>query len=313
MSQYSVLNQHNIDEICDWYDIEKVTSFSVLSGGSENTNYLVTAENQRYVLTICEQKTKQSAQELAYLLEYLAQNTFKTSKLLRTVTDEPISNWKGKPVMLKVFIDGEIIENLTATLLETIGTEIGRLHKIEAPSYLPKVLAYGKEYFREVSTYAAGSAFEAWLKEIEDYIEPYFSENLPKCLIHSDIFFSNIVINPAENDVCIMDFEEAANYFRIFDIGMTLVGLCSDEETLNLNKANNLLNGYQKEIELNELERFSLQAFTVYAAASMTFWRHRNFNHVNPDPKMYDHYLGLKVIADAVKDIPRNNFSGIFY
>ncbi len=308
MSQYSILTLQDIAKICSQYGLESLTSFSVLSGGSENTNYLVTTKNQRFVLTICEQKTEQSASELAYLLEYLAENEFETSKLIRISADKPISNWKGKPVMLKIFLDGEVIQDLPNPILEAIGEEIGRLHKIEAPGYLPKVMTYGKEYFHEVGAYAAGSPFETWLKEITDYIEPYFSEDLPKSLIHSDIFYSNIVINKAENTVCIMDFEEAANYFRIFDIGMTLVGLCCDGPTLNLSKASNLLKGYQKEIVLTELEKASLQAFTVYAAASMTFWRHRNFNHVNPDPEMFDHYLGLKVIADSVKNMPVSDF-----
>ena len=108
-----------------------------------------------------------------------------------------------------------------------------------------------------------------------------------------------------------MDFEEATHYYRIFDLGMTLVGLCCDGETLNLQKASALLQGYQKEIELQELEKRSLQAFTVYAAAAMTFWRHRNFNHINPNPDMYDHYLGLKVIADSIWKIPADKFKKI--
>ncbi|MFS4491858.1 phosphotransferase [Maribacter sp. 2308TA10-17] len=308
MSQYSILNKNDIDEICRQYGIGNITSFLILNGGSENTNYQITTQDERYVLTICEQKTVQSARELAYLLEYLAENKFETSKLIRTIINEPISNWKGKPVMFKVFLNGEIIQDIPNSILEAIGEEIGQLHKIEAPDYLPKVLTYGKEYFHEAHAYAADSNFEKWLREIEDYIKPYFSEDLPKSLIHSDIFFSNIVVNTAENDVCIMDFEEAANYFRIFDIGMTLVGLCCNEGALNLSKATHLLRGYQKELALNASEKSSLQAFTVYAAAAMTFWRHRNFNHVNPEPEMFDHYLGLKVIADSVKNMPVSDF-----
>lgn len=311
MSQYSVLNLQNIEQICSQYDIQNIKSFSVLSGGSENTNYLITTENGQFVLTICEQKTKESARELANLLEYLAENEFETSKLVRTSANTLISDWDGKPVMFKIFLEGKIIQDLPNHILEAIGIEIGRLHKIAAPSYLPKVLNYGIEFFHEVGNYAVGSPFEIWLKEIEDYIQSFLSEDLPKSLIHSDIFFSNIVIKEDETSACIMDFEEATDYFRIFDIGMTLVGLCCDGETLNLHKASNLLKGYQKKIELLELEKRSLQAFTVYAAASMTFWRHRNFNHVNPNSEMHEHYLGLKVIADYVKNLPTGLFLGI--
>ena len=311
MSQYSVLNLKEISEICNRYGIKTVKSFSILSGGSENTNYLITAQDSQFVLTICEQKTMQSARELGLLLEHLAVHNFETSKLVRTKDHEPISEWNGKPIMLKIFLEGEIIKDLPLPVLETIGMEIGRLHQIEPPSYLPRELGYGMPFFNQVSQYASGTTFERWLLEMKAYVQPFMSENLPKSLIHSDIFYSNIVVSSAESRTYIMDFEEAANYYRIFDIGMTLVGLCCDAENLSVKKAKALLKGYQQEIELQEVEKRSLQAFTVYAAASMTFWRHRNFNHVNLDPEMYDHYLGLKVIADSIREIPSDIFRKI--
>ena len=311
MSQYSVLNLKEISEICNRYGIKTVKSFSILSGGSENTNYLIAAQDSQFVLTICEQKTMQSARELGLLLEHLAVHNFETSKLVRTKDREPVSEWKGKPVMLKVFLEGEIIQDLTNPILETIGMEMGRLHQIEAPLYLPKELGYGMPFFNQASQYAPGTTFERWLQAMKAYFQPYISENLPKSLIHSDIFYSNIVVSSAAGRAYIMDFEEAANYYRIFDIGMTLVGLCCDAKNLTVKKARALLKGYQQEIALLEVEKRSLQAFTVYAAASMTFWRHRNFNHVNPDPEMYDHYLGLKVIADAIREIPADIFRKI--
>ena len=312
MSLYSVLTLSDIIEICEQFDIQSVSSFSLLSGGSENTNYLVSSERGQFVLTICEQKSKQSAHELALLLEHFKKNNFKTSELIRTTANKTLSIFQGKPVMLKVFLEGEIMEELSNQLLEVIGIEMGRLHKIEAPDYLPKVLGYGKEFFHEVVQYAPNSSFAPWIKEIKDYIQPYFSEKLPKSLIHSDIFYSNIIINKNESSACIMDFEEAANYYRIFDVGMTIIGLCANKETVNLSKAGALLKGYRQQIDLLEIEKSALQAFTVYAAAAMTFWRHRNFNHTNPTPDMFDHYLGLKVLADFVKAIPKNEFEKIF-
>jgi homoserine kinase type II len=304
MSHYSVLNEVDILEIIKEYGIETLDSYTLLSGGSENTNYLIASEKRKFVLTICEQKTSKNAKELTYLLEYLAKHGFETSKVLRTIAGEPIAYWQEKPVMLKIFLEGNILEILPSHTLEKIGSEMGRLHQIEAPSYLPKVLSYGEEYFHEVSTYAASSSFEIWLKEIKNYIEPLLSIDLPKSLIHSDIFYSNIVVSKDGSQVSIMDFEEAANYYRIFDVGMTIVGLCTEGEKVNLKEAGYLMKGYQREIQLTEKEKLALQAFTVYAASAMTFWRHQNFNHSNPDPEMYDHYLGLKVIADYVRKIP---------
>lgn len=308
MSQYSVLNQADISDIIKEYGIEIIDSFTLLSGGSENTNYQVSSENQKFVLTICEQKTVENALSLAHLLEHLAKHDFETSKLVPSISGDLVSTWNGKPVMLKIFLNGEIMDDLPNPILKNIGVKMGELHRIAPPSYLPKILSYGQEYFHEVGQYAPDSVFEKWLSEIHDYIRPYFKNDLPKTLIHSDIFYSNVIVCENIQSACIMDFEEAANYYRIFDLGMTIVGLCSGMGVINLEKVNHLIKGYQQIIELKDAEKKSLQAFTVYAAAAMTFWRHRNFNHTNPDPEMYDHYLGLKDIADFVRKLPEKVF-----
>ncbi|KAG1647443.1 Homoserine kinase [Nymphon striatum] len=270
MSHYSVLNQADLNEILKQYDIETIDSFSLLSGGSENTNYKVRSGNRKFVLTICEQKTFANANDLAHLLAHLAKHDFETSKVIPNNSGDLVSLWNEKPIMLKNFLDGEIIEDLPNQIIENIGFKMGELHQIAVPDYLPKGLNYGQEYFHETSQYASNSSFTSWLETIHEYIKPYFNENLPKTLIH-----------------------KAANYYRIFDVGMTIVGLCSENKKLNLEKMGYLLKGYQQIIALQEAEKKALQAFTVYAAAAMTFWRHRNFNHTNPDPEMFDHYLGI--------------------
>ena len=74
--------------------------------------------------------------------------------------------------------------------------------------------------------YAPESTFYKWLKEIQKYIESYISTDLPKALIHSDIFYNNIIVNKDSEKATIMDFEEACYYYRVFDIGMMIVGTC---------------------------------------------------------------------------------------
>ncbi len=308
MAQYSNLTAHEIEAILDNFSINNMESFSVLSGGSENTNYLINTEEIKYVLTICEQKLEKNARELAQLLEHLENNQFETSKIIRNANNEPVTLWKGKPIMVKKFIDGKIIKDLSPRLIELIGKELGKLHKIEAPEYLSKQLLYGKEHFANVEKYAANSSFDIWLKEKLAYVSPYFTTNLPKALIHGDVFYNNVIISEDKSSAVIMDFEEAAYYYRIYDIGMIIIGVCSEETAVNMDKVRCILKGYSQEIELLDIEINALQAFTVYAGASMTFWRHINFNYTRPDPKFSDHYLGLKVLTDFIAEQPADCF-----
>ena len=308
MAQYSSLNRREIEAISADFAINNIGSFEVLSGGSENTNYLVNADNGKYVLSICELKTEEQARELAHLLEHLEKHDFETSKLIRTTDNEPLTLWKGKPIMIKSFVEGKILYDIPLHLIELTGRELGKLHKIEAPEYLPVQLNYGKEQFVNVEKYAANSSFDIWLKQKLEYVSPYFTSNLPKALIHSDVFSDNVIVSEDESSIVIVDFEEATCYYRIFDIGMMIIGICGEGKTVNLEKAKYLLKGYGHEIRLLDTELNALQAFTVYAGAAMTFWRHMNFNYTRADPKLSDHYLGLKVLADYVEELPADCF-----
>lgn len=188
MAQYTFLDQQAIEKILTEYSIEDLQSFKVLSGGSQNTNYLANTKKGKFVLSICEQKTAQKAEELAQLLAHLEQNGFQSSKIIWATTGKAITIREGKPIMIKKYIEGKIIEDLPNHLIELIGKELGKLHKIKAPDYVPKKLAYGIEHFYKVEKYAANSAFNTWLKDIQKYISPYLQLDLPKALIHSDVF-----------------------------------------------------------------------------------------------------------------------------
>ena len=311
MQEYTRLNEIEISSILAKFDIHNISSFEVLRGGSENTNYLVKSENGKCVLCIFEQKTEENAKELADLLKHLEVNNFNTSRLIYTSDCESVIIWKNRPIIIKAFIEGKIRKDLSPHLLKLIGKELAALHQINIPEYLPKQLNYGKEKFSNIQKYSANSEFDIWLKNILEYISPYLKLNLPKSIIHSDVFWDNVIISDDDNNLAIIDFEESVNYYRLFDIGMTIIGTCGEEKIINMEKIKHLLDGYQSQVPLLEDEINSLKAFTIYAGASMTFWRHQNFNYVKPNINMSNHYMGLKILVDDIVNQADDCFVGL--
>jgi homoserine kinase type II len=305
MAQYTVINDTDLEIILKRYGIGNIQSYKILSGGSENTNYLVEALSKSFVLTICEQKSAQEAENLALLLNDLKLQNFSTSKLVATLKGAFTTQWNDKPVILKEFIEGTIIQDFSEDLLLYLGRELAKLHQVNVPDYVPRTLNYGSiERFDEVKVYAPNSSFYRWLKNTQCYIEDFISPELRKSLIHSDIFYSNVIVSEDRKVATIMDFEEACYYYRVFDIGMMIVGICFEGETINQKKMKSLLEGYQQENKLLEIEIYSLKAFTVYAATATAFWRHQNFNYVNVDATLKDHYLEMKNLADTIMNLP---------
>jgi homoserine kinase type II len=308
MSNITGLTHKSLVDILSTYGIQTIDSFRLLSGGSANSNYLVKTSNKEYVLTISEQKSLNEASKLASLLEYLEVNNFSTSKIVKTTANEVITLWNAKPVMLKEYLDGDIVDELSLPLLTSLGEQLALLHLLPAPDYLPKTVSFGVEKFDEIQVYAPKSDFFKWLKETQAYIDPFISEDLPHAMIHSDIFSDNIIVSKDGNTATIMDFEEATYYYRVFDLGMMIVGTCCGAAGLSFDKAKSLLTGYQKHITLEDCEVKALQAFTAYGAAATAFWRHQHFNYVNVDEKMKDHYKAMQSIAVNVLKIPNDAY-----
>lgn len=308
MALYTQLSKNELQNIAIDYGLGAINSYSPLSGGSENSNYLVTSEKGKYALTICEQKSMDEANQLAHILTHLNINNFRTSKVILNSNQQAISSYQGKPIMVKDFLDGKVTEDISETLMYLVGIELGKLHKVDVPEHIPDKTYYDKQNFTEVNEYAPDSEFNIWLSNIKNYIEKHINENVPKALIHSDLFPSNVIISHDESMVTIMDFEEVAHYYRMFDVGMTIVGSCREQSKINLFKMNAFLKGYKSEIKLTTIEEQTLQAFTVYAGAAMTFWRHKNFHYTNPDPNFFEHYKELQKVTDFIKELSPKTF-----
>ena len=309
MANYTSLSQNEITLISNRFNITEIDFFITLDGGLENSSYKISSKGEIYVLTICEQKSFKKAEELALLLEHLNKNSFNTSKVIANKDSSPIILWNKKPIMIKKYIEGKVEKKLSINLLKLIGEQIAKLHLIPPPSFLPNQVNYGKERFNELKKYSNDSKFQTWLNEKIAYLKPFFEVDLPKSFIHSDIFYDNIIVSNDNLSVTIMDFEESAFYFRVYDIGMAIIGLCRDDLIVNLDKVKSLLIGYKNINNLSDNELKSIKAFTIYAGVSMTFWRFVNFNYVKPNPLLSNHYLELKNLTDSLQKIPDNVFN----
>ena len=311
MAHYSILNKADILEILKPYSIYSIKKFKILDGGSENTNYKIDSEVGKIVLTISEQKTIQEAQDLAELLDHLKKNNFDTSELVHTSENKSLSIYKNKPVMVKRYLEGKIMSDIPLHLLQQIGADTARLHKISVPDYVRDIMWCGKERFNEVKQYALNSPFDLWLKDTHSYIDKNTAPDLPKAFIHSDIFGSNIIINNDKTKATIMDFEEATHYYRVFDIAVLFISLCVQSGDIDFIRASSILKGYTSVTRLTDEEKQALQPLTVYAAAGVAFWRHKNFNFTKPDKDLKDTYLKMKDLADRVRALSSNFFSSL--
>ena len=311
MALYARLDMTAVEGLARRFGIEDVTGFSVMDGGSENTNYCVETHSGKYVLTLCDQKSLKHATDLASLLVYLTDHGIRTSRVVVPLEGPIVILHDQKPVMLKHHVDGDITANLTGNLLVQLGEEMARLHEIPAPSYLPKSFPYGRSYFPEVIDSNLDRAYIDWLSEKNRFLQKRIPQNLPKTLIHGDIFFDNLIVQ-GDQLMAIIDFEEACHYYRSFDLGMVIVGACRDRQGICFEKASRFIRGYENNVTLQSVERETLKVFAVYAAVATSFWRFRQYHVRRPEPQFYDKHVEMQTLADTISEYPNSSFMELF-
>lgn len=300
MTLFTKLTDKIIRQIITQFEVGTIQNWEMLYGGAENTNHVLTTNKGKYVLTICERKTIEETTVLANLLKHLENHQFATTQIIPNKYGKIVSFYKNKPILLKSYIEGRVDTIINNNLLLKIGESMAQLHQIPAPDYLPIQYSYGQQAFAQLYDKKIQHPFINWLKEMHAYILDKLHPDLPKALIHGDVFDSNVIIATNETPV-MMDFEESCNYYRIYDLGMAIVGLCKEKELINWEKATSLVQGYQSTTPLLTVERKSLKDFIVYAATATAFWRFRQFNILAPTEKYKDTYQAMVKIAEQAK------------
>ncbi len=302
MARITVLTNQELEALVARYPIGRLLQSEPLAGGLANSSVKVIAETGTYVLCVCDEKQLDEIRHLCTLLRCLEEHGFPTTRVIDTRRGEACISWRDKPVYLKRYIAGRVIERLDDQQLDQVGALLARLHEIPAHPELPHHFSYGIECFGELRDRQSAAAFHRWLSGHLDRIGEACSDSLPRGFVHGDLFADNMLFVDGSL-AAFLDFEEACAYYRVFDIGMSAIGCCCPGGNFSLAKTAALVGGYQRARELQPDERRLLQAHTVYGAAATAFWRYRQYHLRNPDPAMESHYQAMVKLADQVAAI----------
>ena len=70
MAVYTKLNQNKIEKILSNYKLGKLDSFKGIEEGIENTNYFLSVNKKKFILTIYEKRVKPS--DLPFFLDFMS-------------------------------------------------------------------------------------------------------------------------------------------------------------------------------------------------------------------------------------------------
>jgi homoserine kinase type II len=272
MAIYTTLAKKDAIKLADEFALGELVSVTGIKNGSVNTHYLLETKRGRFFAKIDEIKGELEVKQELDLLFYLKKQGFPCLQPIKSKTGRHYVEFNGKILTISRYLDGaELgVESLTATHLTALGNALANLHLIGRGykkgidnrfGFNRIVMAY-REARRQLPPH-----LKHIIRVLDDefsYLENYLDNNLPKGIIHGDLFPDNVKFKGTRL-VGVLDFEAACRGKLIYDLATAVNALCF------VDGFEALISGYESLRPLslpewdsfpNEL-RFSALRFTV--------------------------------------------------
>ena len=201
MAVYTKLNQKKIEEILSNYSLGKLDSFKEIEEGIENTNYFLSVNKKKFILTIYEKRVKSA--DLPFfsdLMSSLNKAGFKCPAPISNNNNETITNFEGKKLMIVSFLEGKAKQNLSPANCKSIGSEIASMHELTKNLKLKRQNDLSVNSWRKLFN-SVKDKCESIHKDLPRLIEENLNDveknwpkNLPKGIIDADLFHDNIFL-----------------------------------------------------------------------------------------------------------------------
>ena len=289
MAVYTKFNQNKIEQILSYYNLGKLNSFKGIEEGIENTNYFLSIEKKKFILTIYEKRVK--SEDLPFfskLMTALNKENFKCPVPLINKQNKTITDFEGKKLMIVTFLDGKAKQDLTPANCKSIGIEVAKMHEITKNFKFKRKNNLSVNSWRNLFNSVkekCSKIHQDLPKLIEENlisVEKNWPKDLPKGIIHADLFHDNIFFNKDKFSGMI-DFYFSCEDFFAFEIAICFNALCFDglKENLSFNvtKAKNFIEGYSSVRRLSNIEKQSIKVLSQGAA--LRFLLTRVFDALN--------------------------------
>ena len=233
MAIYTAINRREANRIADEFGLGDMLSFSGIRNGSVNTHYLLETKKGRFFVKIDEVKSEVEVKQELELLLYLKRQGCPCLQPIKSKTGKYYQEFHGKNLSVSRHLEGvePPLESMTPSHLSVLGHALADLH-LTGRGYKKGIdnrFGFTKigNIYREVRKQLP-SPLKNIIRVLDDefsYLENYLDNNLPKGIIHGDLFPDNVRLRGSRL-TGIIDFEAACRGKLIYDLATAVNALC---------------------------------------------------------------------------------------
>ena len=280
MAVFTKLEKQEIEDFLKNFSIGDLISFEGIVKGTENSNFKIITSKNKYILTILEKRVEE--EDLPFFMSLqneLVEHGFNCPKPIKNNKNLIINKLKNKNAVIISFLDGENLSTIMPEHCYELGSKIAeftnitkklKLSRVNSLSYENWVKIY--ESFKNINDYSYQEYFSVLNEELI-FLKNNWPINLPKAIIHADLFVDNVLFK--NNKISgIIDFYFSCNDFIAYELALTTNDWCFKKDgTFNIDNFNSLIMGYNNISSLNSKEKASMNVLFRGAAVRILVTR----------------------------------------
>jgi len=310
MSVYTRLTKEELEQLLNHYDIGNFIDIEGINEGITNSNFYLTTSKDKYILTIFEEPNLNLEYAIG-LMGLLSNNKIPCPVPIKTKENKHIKIIKNKPISIFTLLPGKTITNKIPSkkMCNQIGETLAKIHLFSQDYKEYELGIRNGDWFNKISKKLEPvldiNEINLINKEIENQIY-CVDKNLPKGIIHSDLFRDNAMFID-ENLTGVIDFYYACNSYYLYDIAIVVNDWClNDDMTIDINKQNELIKSYNKSRKIENLE-IEMWSYALRHAA-LRFWLSRLYDKHFPTDGEITHQLDPNEFKLILKDRIKNSY-----
>lgn len=324
MAVYTQLGPEQVSALLNPYDVGELVALKGIAEGVENSNFFVETTQNRFILTLYENRVDPQDLPFFYaLLKHLHDAGCKVPRFMSDRDGQWLQTIAGRPACLIEFLNGVSVTQPTAAQARSTGAALAHMHNALAGFDLERPNSLGIDAWRPLAarctTAGLDSIHDGLAERIAaecDFLEAHWPRHLPMGAIHGDLFPDNVLML-GDNVTGLIDFYFACTDIRALDIAVTHSAWCfsNDGATFDHAVSAAMLAGYVDTAGIDAEARAALPV--LMRGACLRFLLTRCYDWINTpadalvtrkDPLAFlrrlDFYSDDAQVAQLLKDVP---------